>query len=258
MTHKTLAIKYGGNAIADTAALTDFATAIAELAPNHHLIIIHGGGPQINHWLDKVGIESHFVNGQRYTDAAALEVVEMSLCAHVNKAIVRALRTVGLNAVGISGQDGQLLTATQNTTLGAVGTIQITDPKIINTLLDNGFIPVIAPIACDNKGNALNINADYAAAYIAGAAKADECLFMTNVDGLLDREKNKITYANRAQINALITDGTINGGMIPKVDCALTALEQGVRQTRILNGLTMNALRALSGGESHIGTTITL
>lgn len=255
---KTLTIKYGGNAIADTNALNDFATAIAELAQTHRITIIHGGGPQINHWLEKMKIESHFINGQRYTDAPTLEIVEMVLCAHVNKAIVRALRAVGLNAVGISGQDSTLLTVSQNNTLGLVGHITATNPTLINTLLDNQYIPIIAPLGCDTNAQTFNINADYVAAHIAGAIKADECLFMTNVNGLLDKEKNKISHANRAQIDNLIADGTINGGMIPKVECALTALQQGVTQTRIINGITMDALLALSKGENNIGTTITL
>lgn len=254
---KTLAIKYGGNAISDTNALDDFAQAIAELAPTHRLIIIHGGGPQINHWLEKTQIESHFVDGQRYTDQAALDIVEMALCAHVNKAIVRALQKAQLSACGISGEDGNLLTAAQNPALGAVGNITAVNPSLINTLLTHGYIPVIAPLGCSAQGDALNINADYAAAHIAGAIGADECLFMTNVAGLLDAQKRKIDHADRASIANLIAAGTISGGMIPKVQCALTALEQGVRQTRILDGTSMTALRQLSQGDTKIGTVIT-
>lgn len=253
----TLVLKYGGNAITDTHALDDFARTIASLSQTHRLVIVHGGGPQINHWLEKTGIESHFINGQRYTDTAALEVVEMALCAHVNKSIVRALSAQQLSAVGISGQDGNLLIAEPQPTLGAVGKITATHPELLHALMDNGYIPVIAPLACSANHQALNINADYAAAHIAGALQADDCLFMTNVDGLLSADKQRIEHATQTDIHALIADGTINGGMIPKVQCALAALEQGVKQTRIINGLTMDALQQFSQGQETIGTRIT-
>lgn len=254
---ETLVIKYGGNAIADTRALTHFAAAIARLQrPDRHIVIVHGGGPQINHWLKETRIESHFVDGQRYTDQAALDVVEMALCAHVNKAIVRALSAQEIPAAGISGEDGHLLLARPNPALGAVGHITHTNPDLIHTLLDRNYLPVIAPLGCDEHANALNINADYAAAHIAGALDAEQCLFMTNVDGLLDENGERIECADRALVEAMIADGRIYGGMIPKVQCALVALDQGVKQACIVNGLTMDALHAFDRGQRP-GTIIT-
>lgn len=253
---QTMAIKYGGNAIADIRALDAFAAAMAQLAKTRHLIIIHGGGPQINYWLERTGVESRFIDGQRYTDAAALEIVEMVLCAHVNKAIVRALSCAGIKAVGISGQDAGLITAAPNPKLGLVGSITHVDPTAVNALLHAGLTPVIAPLGMSIEGSALNINADCAAARIAGAVQADSCIFMTNVDGLLDARGQKIDRAERRQIEALIADGTISGGMIPKVDCALEALAWGVGETRILNGSSMEAILAYSQGCEDIGTAI--
>lgn len=246
----TIVIKYGGNAIEDLSQLDNFSSAVAQLAtPENRLVIVHGGGPQIAYWLDKAHIGSHFVDGQRYTDASALDVVEMALSAQVNKALVRALQRIGINAVGISGEDGQLLQATQNPRLGAVGNITRSNPALIHTLLEANYLPVISPLATtEDYAQALNINADFATAHIAGALQADSCLFMTNVDGLLDAEKHLITRSDKAHIEALIADGTINGGMIPKVSCALKALELGVHRVRIVNAKRPESLHQATAG----------
>ena len=251
-------IKYGGNAIADIRALEHFAAAIIELkAQNIAPVIVHGGGPQINHWLDKTGTTSHFVNGQRFTDQAALDIVEMALCGHVNKAIVRALQRAGLDSVGISGEDGNMIRASANPDLGAVGIIDSVDPTLLHTLLDNGYTPVIAPLGCDNTHNALNINADYSAAHIAAALNADNFVLMTNVAGLLDANGERIASASAADIASLIAQGTIYGGMLPKVDCALVALSGGCSHASIIDGTHPANLADAMANAGTIGTLIT-
>lgn len=257
MAKPPIVIKYGGNAITETQSLNRFSTAIASLVANNDaVIIVHGGGPQISYWLERSGIESHFVNGERYTDPDALSIVEMVLCAAVNKALVRALQQAGVNAAGISGEDGRLLRAEAKPGLGAVGTISATQPALVFALLERGFVPVIAPLGCARDyTTARNINADYAAAHIAAAVGAEECLFLTNVDGLLDAQKNRIAQTSSDAISAMIDDGTIGAGMIPKVNCVRTALRLGVARCRIINGTEMSALLAARRGES-VGTVI--
>ncbi|MBR1375582.1 MAG: acetylglutamate kinase [Cardiobacteriaceae bacterium] len=234
-----IVIKYGGNAIEDINSLQNFATALKKLRQieKRKIVLIHGGGPQINHWLQKTNLTSKFIDGQRYTDEKALEVVEMVLCANVNKAIVRALLKENIPSVGISGEDGNTLEAVQNHTLGLVGEIKTVNCKLILQLLEADFLPVIAPLGIsEDKNTALNINADYCAANIAAALNADECLFMSNVDGILGENKTLINKANSGEIKQLIKNGIISGGMIPKVNCALFALEKQVKKVRIING----------------------
>lgn len=259
MTSKRITIKYGGNAIEDNQSILKFAETISKLRKQYpEIIICHGGGPQINQWLEKTKITSHFIDGQRYTDKATLDVVEMALVAHVNKALIRALQSFNIKAIGLSGEDANLLTAEISETLGWVGTIKNTNAEIINILLQQGYLPVIAPLACDpSYKTALNINADYAAAHIAAASQSPECIFMTNVDGLLNAEKRKIDHASQSMIENLIKDGTISGGMIPKVDCALTALKLGVKSTRIINGKNPEILLGLAK-ENNLGTVISV
>ncbi|MDO4777543.1 MAG: acetylglutamate kinase [Cardiobacteriaceae bacterium] len=253
---QTLVIKYGGNAIDGHDALRAFAQAIRGASElGYRPVIVHGGGPQINHWLEKTGTPSHFVAGQRHTDQATLDIVEMALCAHVNKAIVRALHQSGLRTCGISGEDGAMLTAEHTPELGRVGQIRDVQPEIIYTLLDNGYLPVIAPLALDEHGNALNINADFSAAHIAASLAADHFILMTNVPGILDAEKQRIPHATPAQIDELITAGTIHGGMLPKVQCALMAL-RGAQRTTIIDGTDPANLLRLLEAPGSIGTSI--
>lgn len=245
-------IKYGGNAISDNSSIDNFAQAVARLwQEDKNLVLIHGGGPQINYWLDKAGIKSEFIKGMRFTSPEVLEVVEMALCANVNKALVRAFLKLGVKAVGISGQDGELLKAEQRADLGLVGDIRAVNPSLIKDLLKQGFLPIVAPLGLSPEFSPLNINADYAAAHIAGALEAQSCIFMTNVDGVLDKNKNLIKSATKAEIDALIADGTISGGMLPKVDCCLKALELGVKQVKILNANNMDNLF-----NNEVGTSI--
>ena len=254
-----LVIKYGGNAISDSSSLANFAATLAKLRAKEErkIVLIHGGGPQISHWLDKTNHKSQFINGQRYTSQDALEVVEMALCANVNKAIVRALLQEQIPAVGISGEDGAILRAKPNPELGAVGNIEQVNVDLIKHLLAGDFLPVIAPVGISLDGStALNINADYGAAHIAAALKANECLFMSNVAGILDANRQILRRVNSQMIRQMISDEVIVGGMIPKVDCALCALEQGVQMVRIMDGVNLDNL--LQIGTKEIGSEIVL
>ena len=255
---QTLVIKYGGNAIDGADALSAFARTIAHIQrPDRRIILVHGGGPQINHWLDKTATHSHFVNGQRYTDQAALDVVEMALAAHVNKALVRALQQAGVNACGISGEDGQLLTATPTPELGLVGQIERVNPALIHTLLSGGYLPVIAPLALSAQYQLLNINADFSAAHIAASLAADHFVLMTNVPGILDGNKQRIAQANAAELDELTAQGVIYGGMIPKVHCARIAL-QGAQSAAIIDGTDPQTLVQLLENPGSVGSTIRL
>lgn len=254
---QTLVIKYGGNAIDGSAALEHFARAVAQSAARgYRIVIVHGGGPQINHWLEKNAVQSHFVNGQRYTDQAALDIVEMALAAHVNKALVRALQKNGINACGISGEDGGLLRADATPELGRVGQINAVNPALLHTLLNGGYLPVIAPLALDDMHELLNINADFSAAHIAAALGADHFILMTNVPGILDAQKTRIPRADTAQLAQLAADGVIHGGMLPKVQCAFIALN-GAQNATIIDGTAPDNLLQLLEHPGSIGTTIT-
>lgn len=257
MTTPTLVVKYGGNAIEDTSILPKFAQAIASVkAKGYNVIIVHGGGPQINHWLQQTQCKSHFVDGLRYTDQHTLDIVEMTLCAHVNKAIVRAGLAAGLNCVGISGQDAHTLSANQQPQLGLVGNIEHTNNALIAHLLSGGYTPVIAPLGLSASQQALNINADYSAAHIAGAFKAQHFILMTNVSALLDKNGQRLAQVNSHDIQALIADKTIYGGMLPKIDCAMTALKQQCEKVSIIDGTNPDNLLTLLNNPNSIGTEI--
>lgn len=249
-------IKYGGNAIEDHRLLPQFAQAIAQLRQQgHRIVIVHGGGPQINYWLDKTNITSHFIDGQRVTDTDTLEIVEMALCAQVNKALVRACLSQGLNAVGISGQDAHLIRAKRQPKLQHVGSIEDIQPALIHHLLEHHYLPIIAPIGLDNNQQMLNINADFSAAHIACALNAQHFILMTNVDGLLDKQKQRIKSLHLNQIDALMTNGTISGGMIPKIRCASLAAQNGAR-VHILNGTQPHNLLTAYSNPEQLGTQI--
>ncbi|MDO4436157.1 MAG: acetylglutamate kinase [Cardiobacteriaceae bacterium] len=252
-----LVIKYGGNAIADDDAPKRFASAIKQAQDlGYQTVVVHGGGPQISHWLDKLSLESHFVNGQRYTDEASLQVVEMVLCGQVNKALCRALLAEGVPAVGVSGQDGAMLKARQNEALGLVGEICGVQSALLESLLHNGFTPVIAPLALDEAtGQALNVNADLSAAAVAKALGAKKFILMTNVEGVLDGDKQRVSILKAEMAKAWIESGVIAGGMIPKVECALSALE-GAEMAVILNGVEPETLVHYLRNPQGIGTQI--
>ncbi|PID62431.1 MAG: acetylglutamate kinase [Gammaproteobacteria bacterium] len=255
-------IKFGGNALnAETGRA--FCQTVAKLpAMGFAPVIIHGGGPQINAMLDCVGVESHFVNGLRYTDAETLRIAEMVLSGEVNKMLVQFLGNAGAEAVGLSGKDGKLLIAEKLTQddngepidLGCVGQIQRVQPALLQTLIAGGFVPVVAPIAYGVDGKTYNINADYAAAAIAKALSAKHFVMMTNISGLLDAEQNVIHHANRADIERLIAEGVIAGGMIPKTLSAVETLTT-VGEVNLIDGRQAdNLLQVLSG--QVLGTRI--
>jgi acetylglutamate kinase len=205
-------------------------------------VIVHGGGPMINEMLDKLQIKSDFVRGKRVTDAATMEVVEMVLSGRVNKRIVQAINAQGGRAIGLSGKDANLIFCEQtDPDLGLVGTPSEIDPAILRTLFDAGVIPVIAPLGAGRNGETFNINGDTAAGAIAAALKADRLLLLTDVAGVKNKDGEVLTAITAEQIREMTTDGTIAGGMIPKTETALAAIEGGVRAVVILDGRAPNA-----------------
>ncbi|MEM1302327.1 MAG: acetylglutamate kinase, partial [Pseudomonadota bacterium] len=205
-------------------------------------VIVHGGGPMINEMLDKLGVESSFVNGKRVTDQATVEVVEMVLSGRVNKRIVQAINAQGGRAVGLSGKDANLITCDQtDPALGLVGTPAEIDTKVLTTLFEADTIPVIAPLGVGRNGETMNINGDTAAGAIAAALHADRLLLLTDVAGVKNAHGEVVTDLNTAQIKEMTADGTIAGGMIPKTETATQAAENGVRAVVILDGRAPNA-----------------
>lgn len=262
MQNKTLVIKFGGNALSEATAVS-FAKSIKTLKNlGARVIIVHGGGPQINALLDALNIQSHFVDGMRYTDDKTLSVVEMVLAGQVNKMLAKQLNFVGIDAVGLSGTDNGLLIAEKLTQqngkaidLGFVGQITSINHLLLQNLLNLGLTPVIAPIATSQRQETLNINADIAAGEIAKAVAADAFILMTNIAGLLDKQGQVIYQVTRTDIDNLINDGTINGGMIPKTRSAVDVLER-VGVVKIIDGRDDNNLVA-TFQQDNIGTTIT-
>lgn len=235
-------IKLGGHAMSSDAAMEDFARDVVLMRQvGVNPVIVHGGGPMINAMLDRLGVVSEFIDGKRVTDAQTIEVVEMVLAGRVNKWIVQALQSQGARAVGLTGKDSGLMPCSVAApSLGFVGTPGTVDPSILATLFDANTIPVIAPIGFGPDGETLNVNGDTAAGAIAGALKADRLLLLTDVPGIKagDTLQPELTPG---QIRQLIKDGVIQGGMIPKSETALTALEEGVRAAVILDGRAPNA-----------------
>ena len=236
-------IKLGGHAMGSDDAMDSFARDVVLMRQvGVNPVIVHGGGPMINAMLDKLAISSEFVDGKRVTDAATMEVVEMVLSGSVNKRIVQAINRQGGQAVGLSGKDGHLITCTPtNPKLGLVGTPSKVDPKVLRTLFDAGMIPVIAPLGAGENGETFNINGDTAAGAVAAALKADRLLLLTDVSGVKDGTGEVITEMTADQIRSLTADGVIAGGMIPKTETALDAIDGGVRAVVILEGRAPNA-----------------
>lgn len=239
----TVVIKLGGHAMGSDEAMTSFARDVVLMQQvGANPVIVHGGGPMINAMLERLNIQSDFVNGKRVTDAATMEVVEMVLSGLVNKRIVQAIGAQGGRAVGLSGKDAQLLTCTQtNPELGFVGTPSVVDASILEDLFSSNIIPVIAPLGVGENGETFNINGDTAAGAIAGALKADRLLLLTDVAGVKNADGEVLTEMTAAQIRELTADGTIAGGMIPKTETALDAIKEGVRAVVILDGRAPNA-----------------
>ncbi len=236
-------VKFGGNAMGDDAAMDSFARDIVLMRQiGVNPVVVHGGGPMINEMLAKLGIETEFVNGKRVTDAATVEVVEMVLSGRVNKRIVQAINGQGGRAVGLSGKDANLMVCDPaDPALGFVGNPVEVDPKLLRELFDNEIIPVIAPIGVGRNGETFNVNGDTAAGAIAAALKADRLLLLTDVTGVKDASGEVVTALTRDQVAQMTKDGVISGGMIPKTETAVAALNGGVRAVVILDGRVPNA-----------------
>lgn len=269
---KTFVVKYGGNAMTDDPLKESFARNIVLMkAVGINPIVVHGGGPQIGKLLEKLNIESRFVNGLRVTDSDTMDVVEMVLGASVNKSIVSLLNQHGGQAIGITGKDGNFiqarkmqvtkggagLDASEIIDIGQVGEVEHINTRVLDALISNDFIPVIAPIGVDKKGNAYNINADLVAGKLAEVLNAEKLMLLTNVAGLLDKEGNILTGLSVRQVDALIADGTIYGGMLPKISCALEAVRNGVKQAHIVDGRVANAVLLEIFTDQGVGTLIT-
>lgn len=236
-------IKLGGHAMGSDEGMEMFARDVVLMQMvGVNPVIVHGGGPMINAMLDKLDIRSEFVNGKRVTDQATVEVVEMVLSGTVNKRIVQAINAQGGKAVGLSGKDANLVVCDQtNPDLGFVGSPNRVDPAILHTLFESNTIPVIAPLGAGREGETFNINGDTMAGAIAGALSADRLLLLTDVSGVKNKDGEVLTEMTAQQIRDMTDEGTIAGGMIPKTETALHALEQGVRAVVILDGRAPNA-----------------
>lgn len=237
-------VKFGGNAMGDEAAMAEFARDIVLMRQvGVNPVVVHGGGPMINDLLARLGIKSEFVRGKRVTDKATVEVVEMVLTGLVNKRIVQAIMDEGGRAVGLSGKDDDLMVCVaDDPELGFVGKPVEMNVQVLRDLFSAGIIPVVAPVATGmNANETFNVNGDTAAGALAAALQADRLLLLTDVSGVKNREGEVVTQLSPAEVRAMIADGTISGGMIPKVETALTAVEGGVRAAVILDGRQPNA-----------------
>ena len=237
-------IKFGGNAMGDADAMAEFARDVVLMRQvGVNPVVVHGGGPMINDLLGKLGIKSEFVRGKRVTDAATVEVVEMVLCGLVNKRIVQAINDQGGRAVGISGKDDDLMVCEpDDPDLGFVGRPRDMRPQVLHDLFRAGIIPVVAPVAPGDNGETYNVNGDTAAGAIAGALKADRLLLLTDVAGVKDASGQVVTQLSPDDVRDLTARGVIAGGMIPKTETALAALQAGVRAVVILDGRIPNAV----------------
>ena len=261
-TGKYVVAKYGGNAMTDPALKKSVMQDILLLSlVGVKVILVHGGGPEISAMLKRLSIESHFENGLRVTDDATMEVVQMVLAGKVNKSLAANLTALGGKAVGLCGIDGGLIKVhKKDEKLGQVGEIDSINKKILDDLLDGGFIPVISSIGIDNAGNPYNINADTAAAKIAAAIHAESMVVMSNINGVLkdkDDPDSLIKKITLTDAEALKKDGTIAGGMIPKVDCCTNAIKEGVKKVFIINGEIPHAILIELLTDEGLGTMFT-
>lgn len=268
---KTVVVKYGGNAMVDERLKEGFARDIVLMKlVGINPVIVHGGGPQIGQLLERIGKKSEFVQGMRVTDEETMDVVEMVLGGLVNKEIVSLINTHGGRAVGLTGKDGGLiharklkvsrhspeLQAPEIIDIGHVGEVASIDASVVDMLVHSDFIPVIAPIGVGEDGHAYNINADLVAGRMAEVLGAEKLILLTNTQGLLDKEGRLLTGLNTEQVNALIDDGTIHGGMLPKIGCALSAVQSGVRAAHIIDGRVEHAVLVELFTDEGIGTLI--
>jgi acetylglutamate kinase len=267
----TIVIKYGGHAMVDEQLKLGFARDITLLKfIGLNPVVVHGGGPQINSVLDQMGIRPQFVRGMRLTDERTMDVVEMVLGGKVNKAIVHQINQQGGKAIGLSGKDGGLIQAEKLQIVdqpdrnkpseiidpGLVGEVTHINSDIIDKLTQQGFIPIIAPVGAGSAGETFNINADLVASRIAMALKAGRLVLLTDVDGVLDADGSLISSINATQIKKMIDDQGISGGMIPKIEFALEAIENGVEKVQIINGAQRHSILLELFTDSGIGTEV--
>ncbi|TBR40948.1 acetylglutamate kinase [Marinomonas agarivorans] len=269
---KTLVIKYGGNAMTDLSLQAGFARDIVLMKTiGINPIVVHGGGPQIGQMLDKLGIESEFINGMRVTDSRTMDVVEMVLGGQVNKGIVNLINNAGGKAIGLTGKDSGFIQAKklfvktqieQDGTpeaidIGHVGEVESVDTSVLKMLENSDFIPVIAPIGVDQQGNSYNINADLVAGKVAEAVSAEKLMLLTNIAGVQNKAGEVLTGLSTTEVDNLIADGTIYGGMLPKISCALSAVNAGVVSAHIVDGRVPHATLLEIFTDEGVGTLIT-
>lgn len=258
---KTIVVKYGGNAMLNeklkAAVMSDI--VLMQLV-GVNVVLVHGGGPEISSMLNKVGIESRFVNGMRVTDADTMEIVQQVLAGKVNKSLAQHLNNAGGKAIGLCGLDGKMLMAEKiiaGEDLGFVGEITEVNPEVINNAIETGYVPIIATVAGDRRGNVYNINADLAAAQIAAKLGAKKLILMTDIRGLLrdkDDEESLIPVVNVSEVPQLKREGIISGGMIPKIDCCVEAVRQGVSRAHIIDGRIEHSILIELFSDEGIGT----
>lgn len=265
---KTIVIKYGGNAMTDEHLKECFAKDVVLLKlVGMNPVVVHGGGPQINEMLDKLGKKGEFIQGMRVTDEETMDVVEMVLGGQVNKEIVNLINRHGGKAVGLTGQDGNFIHAhkllmedlkdpTKMIDVGQVGEITSIDPSIINFLDSGDFIPVVAPIGVGRDGKTYNINADVVAGKLAEILNAEKLILLTNTPGVLDKSGQLLTGLTPKQIDDLVEDGTLSGGMLPKIGSALDAARSGVKSVHIIDGRVEHALLLEVLTDEGVGTLI--
>lgn len=271
-TNKTIVVKFGGNAMIDQALQNSFARDIVLMKiVGMNPIVVHGGGPQIGELLTKLNIDSHFIDGMRVTDNATMDVVEMVLGGSVNKQIVNLINNNGGHAIGVTGKDGRFIRAkkmavTRQTPemkapeiidIGQVGEVASIDRSVIDLLVQGDFIPVIAPIGVGDDGQSYNINADLVAGKIAEVMQAEKLMLLTNVSGLQDKQGDVLTGLTTTRVDELIGDGTIYGGMLPKIQCALDAVKSGVSSAHIVDGRVPHAVLLEIFTDAGVGTLIT-
>ncbi|MEW5910205.1 MAG: acetylglutamate kinase [Thermodesulfobacteriota bacterium] len=269
----TLVIKYGGHAMVDEQLKKDFARDVTLLKfIGLNPVVVHGGGPQINRTLEKMGVQPQFVRGMRLTDEATMDVVEMVLGGQINKGIVSQINQQGGKAVGLSGKDGGVILAKKLHIIhqedenkppeiidpGLVGEVTSVNPELIHTLTEKGFIPIIAPVGGGAEGETFNINADLVAGKMAAALKAGRLILLTDVDGVIDEDRRLISSIDMNQALHMIREKKISGGMIPKIEYALDALQHGVGKVHIVNGKRRHALLLELFTDQGIGTEVIL
>ncbi len=266
----TLVIKYGGHAMEDEELKISFVRDVILLRYiGLNPVIVHGGGPQIEAMLEKVGKESSFVEGMRVTDGETMDIVEMVLVGKINKDLVSLINHHGGHAVGLSGADGNLIQArkmwitrpgkegqVERVDIGQVGEVEAIHPEVIETFKSNRWIPIIAPVGVGTAGEVYNINADLVAGKVAAALQAEKFILLTDVEGVLDREKRLISTVDARTTKGLLQEGVIKGGMIPKVNCCLEALREGVKKTHIIDGRVKHAILLEIFTDEGIGTQI--